>query len=929
MNYNDWSLFGNLIYHPIGGSVLAANRFFYFSSLLGNYNKNNNPQYSIEANKIGEEAKSALTNDLNATDGHSSIIDWNQKYKQIITFLQHAISQEQNNERNYFAQKLALFKSNFTKEEIVNSPELIEIERLMSADGKNFDYIAFIAALNTLLQGANNTKELFKYELDRLGTMANGLSVMRKNRENQLKGYFKDLPPDQQKKKIDMSLKKFDDQRKMVYLDNKNLNQLHGKKTNLKTVAPTSDVAIGRWITNIINTVFNSTTFRAQAIEQIKKSGYNAAQAEAALKSLLIKSITSYGIEHMKDILTGEIYKKHTKDILDELIDNIQFNMDLHIEGYYDNFGQFGKHIDYFKNGLSGILKGKQSANELFAVISSLEQRMVKYDKTSKEKIEGETVLRILGKGKTGSNNISKQVADITKFENIIKKIEGLAQKQATAMQNNQQIKRSILGTTTQVNLGESKINIHIDTTGHITMDSTKGSTNPLIKELYKGRTTDPHKFIKQAKTQISRKIKLKLDAALHSYSNKEQQKLYELLEKTVQGLQLSVGGPTLSEIKLGIQSALVDNTGSNLVWSGKINLKNDFYEIFTPTIDNTFSKELSAFQQTELINLMNEMQAIIEVEQQEASFNFANNIENTAKTMVKEKNFGEYESYMQLFLDNYNLYLTQEQQIDEKLNTIIQHFLATQQNIQDQELLGKILTAKKQAFLNSLKNTMLISSTMKTYNDYQNDIGFIGGSLGTTAINQIDHLNQLFTAAGMPMEQKEIEWLKFAVINCSPVSVIGEENKDIIENYLGSLAIFALFDEASVEMTLFSQQLNKNIENTISTPTILHLYGLNGIYYPGSFVLKQVLDSVLLMNDIINEQTVTQKIHNGVAITNNTNFNMIPNRGLKNPIDTNPWQTVSKKAEANTNIQITFMAGLLSILASLNAAMNNVNLPL
>lgn len=928
-NNKDWSLFGNLIFHPIGGAVTATKRFFYFSSLNGSYNRNNNPQYSVEANKIGAAAQAALSSGLGTSDNKANIIDWNQKYNQIIEFLQHAVAQEQANEQTYFSQKLALFKSNFTAKEIASSPELKEIERLLSGGGKNFDYIAFIAALNVLLQGLDNTKELFKYELDRLGTMANGISEMRKNRENQLKGYFKDLDPTQQAQKIKTSMQKFDSQRKSIYLDRKNLNKLHGKKVNLEKIAPTSDVAIGHWVTDIINRVFNSKEFRATAIAQIKKCGYNASQVEVVLKPILIKSITSYGIRHMKEILNGEIYKKHTRDLLHELIDDIDFNMNLHMEGYYDNFGQFGKHIDYFKEGLQGILNGTQGANELFEVISTLEKNMIEYKKNSKEKAEGETVLKILGKGQIGSKNVSKQVADITRFENAIKKLENLAKKQIVAAQTNKQVKKNILGTNTKINLGETKIDVHIDNKGNVTIENTQGSSNELIKELYKGQTTDPHKFIKQAKTKISRKIKNKLDEAIKSYSGAQQQKMYELLEKTVQGLQLSVGGPTLSEIKLGIQSALISETGSNLVWSGKINLKNDFYEIFTPGIDDDdFSKELNAFQQQELMTLMEEMQAIIEVEQQEATEMFVDNIQTTSKNIVKGKKNGDYELYMKLFLDNYNLYLSKEQQVNDKLNNVIQQFLATQQTIQDQELLGKILAAKKKGFLASLKNTMLISSTMKTYNDYQNDIGFIGGSLGANAMQQIDHLNQLFTAAGIPMTSAEIEWLKFAVINCSPVSVIGEKNKDLIENYLGSLAVFALFDEAGAEMTLFSQQINQQVNSTMSTPSILHLYGLNGIYYPGSFVLSQVLDGVLLMNNVINEGTINQEIHNGVAITNNTNFGMIPNKREAEPSDRTPWQTVSKKAEANTKIQITFMAGLLSILASLNAAMNNVILP-
>ena len=49
-------------------------------------------------------------------------------------------------------------------------------------------------------------------------------------------------------------------------------------------------------------------------------------------------------------------------------------------------------------------------------------------------------------------------------------------------------------------------------------------------------------------------------------------------------------------------------------------------------------------------------------------------------------------------------------------------------------------------------------------------------------------------------MEQSDITWLESAIINCSPVSIIGEKNKDVIQNYLSSMAALAMFDEGGAE---------------------------------------------------------------------------------------------------------------------------------
>jgi hypothetical protein len=63
-----------------------------------------------------------------------------------------------------------------------------------------------------------------------------------------------------------------------------------------------------------------------------------------------------------------------------------------------------------------------------------------------------------------------------------------------------------------------------------------------------------------------------------------------------------------------------------------------------------------------------------------------------------------------------------------------------------------------------------------------------------------------LFESAGVPFEKGDAEWLERAVINCSPVSIIGEKNKHIIEDYLGAMAAFALFDEGGAEAKIIEK---------------------------------------------------------------------------------------------------------------------------
>jgi hypothetical protein len=148
----------------------------------------------------------------------------------------------------------------------------------------------------------------------------------------------------------------------------------------------------------------------------------------------------------------------------------------------------------------------------------------------------------------------------------------------------------------------------------------------------------------------------------------------------------------------------------------------------------------------------------------------------------------------------------------------------------------------KYEEFLTSLKNSIYVSSTVKTYSHYKNDIGFGGGSIGSNLLTQLGNIFDMFELAGMPISPKDQEWLLGAIINSSPATVLGESVKHSIENYLGSMAAFMLFDEGGAEAQIIADMQAEISEGLADTNTaILHLYRVNGIYVCGSYVLCEV----------------------------------------------------------------------------------------
>jgi len=60
-NSKEFAKMGNLMFYSSNG-VDASDRFFFFKTLLTDYAKNNNPEYTKKANEIGNAAVSALSN---------------------------------------------------------------------------------------------------------------------------------------------------------------------------------------------------------------------------------------------------------------------------------------------------------------------------------------------------------------------------------------------------------------------------------------------------------------------------------------------------------------------------------------------------------------------------------------------------------------------------------------------------------------------------------------------------------------------------------------------------------------------------------------------------------------------------------------------------------------------------------------------------
>ena len=257
-------------------------------------------------------------------------------------------------------------------------------------------------------------------------------------------------------------------------------------------------------------------------------------------------------------------------------------------------------------------------------------------------------------------------------------------------------------------------------------------------------------------------------------------------------------------------------------------------------------------------------------------------------------------------------------------------------QELQKQGVSDDEIEKKQRKFLNVLENSFYVSTTVKTYNEYQNNIGFLGGSLGTDLDMQLARITDIFEQAGFSTSIKEdMEWLKFAILNSSPLSYFkNTSNQNIVENYLGSVAALALFDEGGAEATIvenFKGDLLKSVDKT-ETADILHLYKVNGVYVPGSYVLQQIIKSI--SKEVLPKISEIPNIMTrgaGVTIINKASPSLIVNRPIKKhktSYDPQAWLHTGENIKETISIQILFLAGLLDIVNGINKTLGNVEFP-
>ena len=185
-------------------------------------------------------------------------------------------------------------------------------------------------------------------------------------------------------------------------------------------------------------------------------------------------------------------------------------------------------------------------------------------------------------------------------------------------------------------------------------------------------------------------------------------------------------------------------------------------------------------------------------------------------------------------------------------------------------KLILETLTEEEKELIN-FKGIFNIHNSVKDYATVDVKTGeFSGATLGADLGEQLKSISWAASSANLQLDKN---WLQIALINTAS-GLIGEKNKPLLENYLAIFASFFMFSDALENIATIARQITTK---TAPMASDVHVYNLDGNYFPQSYVLQRLYDSLsakkneYMMEAFAQQNTAIQvHIHNAYQVKNN-----------------------------------------------------------
>ena len=244
--------------------------------------------------------------------------------------------------------------------------------------------------------------------------------------------------------------------------------------------------------------------------------------------------------------------------------------------------------------------------------------------------------------------------------------------------------------------------------------------------------------------------------------------------------------------------------------------------------------------------------------------------------------------------------------------NTEVLEQLRKEQQETLKELLRK-LNLGEDALQNGILQHINIHNTVKGYssaggNYFSSKGGFSGAAFGSNLNNQLEILASMEAMGGLT--KADIEFFKWAMINAGEL-MIGRKNKTSLEDYFSIFVGFLMFNDAS----LMIKDAQSFIQSGLSADTSqdLHLYDLNGVFVPSSYLLQKTWEELSKTYTEINTMAKNRQGTKAVLHTYDGNYL------------TGDWPGTYELAASKTKLEMHFLAGFADLLDAISASLNNL----
>ena len=202
------------------------------------------------------------------------------------------------------------------------------------------------------------------------------------------------------------------------------------------------------------------------------------------------------------------------------------------------------------------------------------------------------------------------------------------------------------------------------------------------------------------------------------------------------------------------------------------------------------------------------------------------------------------------------------------------------------------------------LENAFILHTSVKDYMTTGRGDSFSGFQGGT--YQGLDIMDSIATLSEVGFSSADIEWLKVCLLNTAEAAV-GAGNKESLETYLSIFASMLLFDDGA----LIAQQASNNL--ALSNLDVLHLFMLNGIYVPASYIMKTI--AIKLSNAA---EDATKAIKTTIS-PGSVNFSAELAELTKQEVwNYHRWEAIRETQIAAMKVRIDFLASFKDLINNL-----------